>query len=159
MKRWLGWIGIGWMLVLVTLALARYGNPSPHVPLAARVRAVGLQLRCPVCQGESVADSSASEAGAMRTLIRQQLAHGESPSAVKAYFVSKYGDWILLAPPVSGMGSFAWVAPPLLFLGGLGLLVTLVLGWQTRGRPAAGEAKQSYVDRVRAELAAEAIED
>jgi len=158
-RRYLGWIGIGWMLALITLALALYGSPSPHLSLDAHTRAVALQLRCPVCQGESVADSPASEAGAMRAIIRQRLGQGESRDEVKAYFVSKYGNWILLAPPASGVGSLAWLAPPLLLLGGAGLLLTLVADWRRRGKRPTTPGPSEYLERVRAELAATPPED
>lgn len=158
MRRWLGWIAIGWLLALCAVSLAAYGNSVAAPSLNARARAVEQQLRCPICQGESVADSPSGIAKAMRTEIRQKLAAGQSPAQIKASFVAAYGDWILLAPPTSGMGNVAWLAPPLLFLGGLGLLVTLVLEWRTRGQSAAGDVRGSYIDRVRAELAADSVE-
>lgn len=159
MRRWLGWITIGWLLAVTALALLTYGNPSPHLSLDERTRAVALQLRCPVCQGESVADSPASEAGAMRGIIRQRLAQGVSPDEVKAYFVSKYGNWIMLAPPPSGVGSVVWLAPPLLVLGGLGLLLTLVTDWRRRGRRPTAGGSEAYLERVRVELAAHSGDD
>jgi len=158
MRRWMGWIAIGWLLALCALALAAYGTPPAHATLDDRTRAVAQGLRCPVCQGESVADSPSDIAGAMRAEIRRRLARGQSPDEIKRFLVSKYTDWILLAPPASGVGSIAWLAPPLLFLGGLGLLLTLVLDWRTRGRSPAGGAKPAYLERVRAEVAGERLE-
>lgn len=66
--------------------------------LEARTNAVAAQLRCPVCQGVSIQDSPAELAQQMRDLVREQLRTGKSPDEVKAYFVSKYGEWILLQP-------------------------------------------------------------
>ncbi|MDQ2742153.1 MAG: cytochrome c-type biogenesis protein CcmH [Chloroflexota bacterium] len=154
MRRWLGWIAIGGLLLLCAVALAAYGSSSRPASLDDRARAVEQQLRCPSCQGESVADSPSDIAKAMRVEIRQDLAHGESSSQVETFFVQRYGDWILLAPPASGVGRFAWLAPPLLLLIGLGLLVTSIAGWRGRGA-AAGTAGEQYLARVRAELAAE----
>lgn len=158
MRKWLGWIAIGWMLVLCAVALVAYGNQSRPLSLDTRARAVEQQLRCPICQGESVADSPAGIAKSMRTEIRRKLSAGQSPAQIKASFVAAYGNWILLAPPASGLGSFAWLAPPLLFLGSIGLLVTLILEWRTRGRTAGERVREMYLERVRAEVAAETAE-
>jgi cytochrome c-type biogenesis protein CcmH len=88
-------------------------------------------------------------------LVRQRLAEGQSPDAIKAYFVARYGNWILLAPPASGIGNVAWMAPPLLLLGGIGLLLTLVIDWRARGRARPAAPDEAYLERVRAELAGE----
>lgn len=158
MRRWLGWVAIAWLIALCAVALLAYGNPRTPASLDDRARAVEQQLRCPICQGESVADSPSDIAKSMRAEIRHDLAVGKSPAWIKAYFVSRYSTWILLAPPASGLGNFAWLAPPLLFLGGLGLLVTLVLEWRRGGAVKTGYSRQAYLDRVRAELAAENAE-
>jgi cytochrome c-type biogenesis protein CcmH len=89
----------------------------------------------------------------MRAQIRKDLARGESEAAIQRYFVARYGDWILLAPPASGVGGVAWLAPPLLLLGGVGLLLTLVADWKRRGRARAEAEDSPYLDRVRRELA------
>lgn len=155
MRRWLGWIAIAWLLMLCAVALVAYGSPAGASSLDDRTRAVALELRCPVCQGESVADSPADIAKAMRTLIRKRLAAGQSPDSIKAYLVSRYGNWISLAPPTSGIGVVAWLAPPILVLGGLGLLLTLVAGWRARGKAPEQGSRAAYIERVRAELNAD----
>lgn len=155
LRRWLGWIAIAWLLVLCVVALAAYGRAPAHQSLNDRVQAVAQQLRCPICQGESVADSPSDIAQAMRADIRRRLVAGQTPAQIKNFYVARYTDWILLAPPSSGVGSLAWLAPPLLLLGGVGLLVTLVLDWRARGRTPAAEGAAAYLERVRAELAGE----
>jgi len=152
MRRNLGWIAIVWLLLIVGVALVAYGQPTQHPSLAQQARAVGSQLRCPICQGESVADSPSTLAGAMRVEIRRQLKQGRTPAQIKAFFVARYGNWILLSPPAAGIGDLAWLAPPLLLLGGLGFVATLVLGWRRTGVGAA-QAASPYLERVRAELA------
>jgi cytochrome c-type biogenesis protein CcmH len=152
MRRWLGWIAIGWLLILCALALAMYGAPKASASLDDRTRAVAEQLRCPVCQSESVADSPAQISKDMRTTIRKRLAAGQSLESIKSYFVSRYGDWILLAPPASGVGNLVWLAPPLLLLGGAGLLVALVFDWRKRGKTEPARTAAHYLERVRAEL-------
>lgn len=101
-----------WLLAgVLGLALA---TPSPvwgQADLDEQVRAIAAQLRCPVCQNLSVADSPSELAREMRNLIREQLRTGKSGEEVKAYFVTKYGDWILLAPRPRGLSLFVWVGP------------------------------------------------
>jgi cytochrome c-type biogenesis protein CcmH len=151
MRRWLGWIAIGWLLLVGAVALAAYGTPSQTASLDVRTRAVAQDLRCLVCQGESVADSPSDFATTVRALIRQRLREGQSPDQIESFLVSRYGDRILMAPPTRGIGDIAWLAPPLLLLGGLGLLFTLVADWRRHGGQAA-EAGEIYLQRVRAEL-------
>ncbi|HEX6506359.1 MAG TPA: cytochrome c-type biogenesis protein CcmH [Chloroflexota bacterium] len=152
MKRWLGWVAIAWLLLLCALSLAAYGRPAATPSLSDRTLAVARELRCPVCQGESVADSQSGISQGMRAIIRQRLAAGQSPTQIKQYFVSRYGDKILLAPPSSGVGDLAWLAPPLLLGGGVVLLAVLALDWRTRAKAAVPSVSATYLERVRREL-------
>jgi cytochrome c-type biogenesis protein CcmH len=152
MRRWLGWIAIAWMLAICGVIFLAYGHSTSRPTLDQRTRALAAQLRCPICHGESVADSTTDIARSIRALIRQRLSTGESPDAIERYLTSRYGNSIVLAPPTSGVGSIAWFAPLLLLLGGLGLLVTLVADWRSRSTAPAGESLQ-YLQRVRAEVA------
>jgi cytochrome c-type biogenesis protein CcmH len=152
MRRWLGWIAIGWLLVLCALALVAYGNPAPRTSLTDRTMAIARDLRCLVCQGESVADSPSGFSQGIRGEIRRRLKAGESASQIEGFLVSKYGDKILLAPPAGGIGDLAWLAPPVLVLAGAVLLVMLVLDWRQRGRAPASAVRDEYLERVRAEL-------
>jgi len=102
------------------------------------VRAIAADLRCVVCQSLSVADSPSETANQMRGIIRERLAAGDSPEQVKAYFVDKYGLWILLAPPRQGFNLLVWIVPFAGLGAGLVVLAFLVRRW-TR-RPAGGAA-------------------
>jgi cytochrome c-type biogenesis protein CcmH len=97
--------------------------------LEARTSAVAGQLRCPVCQGLSIQDSPSELAQSMRALVRDQLAAGKTPEQVKAYFVSKYGEWILLSPVPHGFNLLAYLFPVLVVLGGGALIVLAVRRW------------------------------
>ncbi len=99
--------------------------------LEARTAAVAATLRCPVCQGESIQDSPAELAQQMRAVVRDRLRAGETPEQIKAYFVSKYGEWILLEPAMSGLNIALYVLPVLLVVGGLVFVVFLVRKWTT----------------------------
>jgi cytochrome c-type biogenesis protein CcmH len=100
--------------------------------LEARTSAVAAQLRCPVCQGLSIQDSPAELAQQMRSLVRDQLAAGKTPDQVKAYFISKYGEWILLAPKPSGFNLLAYLIPVVVVLGGGAAIVLAVRRWTTK---------------------------
>ena len=116
---------------------------------------IALQLRCVVCQNLSVADSPSEMAGQMRAIIRERLAAGESPAEVQRYFVDRYGEWILLAPPRRGFNLLVWVLPFVAVAGGLAAAATLVWRWThrrggARTPPVAVDAAMS--ERIRREL-------
>ena len=132
---------------LLLVALAARGNasspaqgsasgasqqPAGDSALEARTSAVATQLRCPVCQGLSIQDSPSELAQQMRSLVRDQLAAGKTPDEVKAYFVSKYGEWILLAPKPRGFNLVAY-AVPILVVGCGGAMITLAVRRWTAG--------------------------
>jgi cytochrome c-type biogenesis protein CcmH len=117
------------------------------------VHDVATQLRCVVCQSLSVADSPSETANQMRGIIRERLAAGDSPEQVRAYFVEKYGDWILLSPPKSGFTLLVWVLP---FVGlgiGLVLVAVVVRRWSRAPRAATPSQLDPAVrERIRREL-------
>ena len=138
--------------VLGTLLLL--AGAAAAVPVdETTVHDVAAQLRCVVCQSLSVADSPSETANQMRGIIRERLAAGESPAQVRAYFVEKYGEWILLAPPKSGFNLLVWVVP---FAGlGLGLvLVAVVLRRWSRKIPPGAPAgvDPALRERIRREM-------
>lgn len=97
--------------------------------LEARTSAVAAQLRCPVCQGLSIQDSPSELSQSMRSVVRDQLADGKSPDEVKAYFVSKYGEWILLSPEASGFNVVAYALPVLVVVLGAAGIFLAVRKW------------------------------
>lgn len=96
-------------------------QPTPNTPppdFSPRVFEIARELRCPVCQGESAAESNAGIAVEMRRIIAEQLAEGKSEAEIRQFFVQRYGDWILYEPPARGLTLWVWLSP----LIGLGLL-------------------------------------
>ncbi|MBY5411902.1 cytochrome c-type biogenesis protein CcmH [Rhizobium leguminosarum] len=92
--------------------------------LEARARALSAELRCMVCQNQSIDDSNADLAKDLRLLVRERITDGDSDEAVLTYIVSRYGEFVLLKPRVSMKTVLLWGAPLLLVLaGGLSLLV------------------------------------
>ena len=82
-------------------------DPSP----AARSRRLAAGLRCPVCQGLSVADSPSLTARAIAADIRRRVEAGESDGEIRQAFVDRYGEWVLLEPAGSGLGALVWALP------------------------------------------------
>jgi cytochrome c-type biogenesis protein CcmH len=119
------------------------------------VQAIASQLRCVVCQNLSVADSPSEMASQMRDLIRERLAAGDRPEQVMAYFVQRYGDWVLLAPPARGLNLVLWLAPLGAVVGGLALALRLARRWRRRPAPSEAAAVPPMEPRDRERLAAE----
>ena len=115
-----------------TLTDAQKNDPK----LEDKTKIVASELRCPVCQGLSIQDSPSELSQQMRTVVKEQLASGKSEQEVKDYFISKYGEWILLEPPPHGFNLFIYALPAALILGGAGLIVLLVRRWTTAGATA-----------------------
>jgi len=90
--------------------------------LQLRIKEVAKTLRCAVCQSESVWDSNAELALQMREIIRERVIQGESPAEIRAYFQSRYGDFILLQPQKRGMNWLLWGGPFLLLFSGGAIL-------------------------------------
>jgi cytochrome c-type biogenesis protein CcmH len=140
--------------VILSAALpARAQQPArPASVSEAQVYEVASELRCVVCQNLSVADSPSEMAGQMRAIVRERLAAGESPAQVRAYFVDKYGDWILLSPPRRGFTLLVWVVPYVAALLGIGLVAVLVTRWTRRRPPAPAPIDPAMRERIRREL-------
>ena len=73
-------------------------------------------LRCIQCQGQSIADSDAPMAGTMRAEVRQQIAAGQKPDAIRDWMVQRYGEWVSFEPELKGAGLLLWIAPLILLL-------------------------------------------
>jgi cytochrome c-type biogenesis protein CcmH len=126
------------VVLLLTLLVAAPAFAQPTTPPApyaykqladprqeSEARSLMETLRCLVCQGQSIADSDADMAGDMRSLVRERIAAGEKPEAIRAWLIERYGNWVSYKPPVEPITWPLWAAPVLLV--GLGL-------WLARGR-------------------------
>ena len=82
-----------------------------------------------MCQGESILDSPAELAQQMRAVVREQLRAGRTPEEIKAFFVGRYGEWILLEPAMTGLNIALYAFPVLLVIGGLTLVALVVRRW------------------------------
>jgi len=115
-------------LCLATLPLqAREAVPVAADPvLERRVMALAAELRCLVCQNQTIADSHAELAVDLRNQIREQLSQGRSEDQIRSYMTDRYGDFVLYKPPFKPTTALLWVGPPLLLAGALAALVVLL---------------------------------
>jgi cytochrome c-type biogenesis protein CcmH len=117
------------------------------------VHDVAGELRCVVCQNLSVADSPSKMAVEMRGIVRERLTAGETPDQVVRYFVDKYGEWILLAPPRRGFTLLVWILPPVAVLLGFGIVVQRLRLWSRRAAISRHEPVDAAMrERIRKEL-------
>ena len=124
------------MLGLATAGPAVAVQPGEILPDAAmeqRARAISSELRCLVCQNQSIDDSDAPLAKDLRVLVRERLVAGDSDRAVRDFVVARYGDFVLLRPPFDVRTALLWAAPFLILLAALGFM------WR-RGRAMAAPA-------------------
>ena len=99
---------------------ARYANTQLSDPAKEQqARALMATLRCLVCQGQSIADSDADMAADMRALVRERIDKGEAPASIRAWLVSRYGDYVTYDPPLSALTWPLWLAPIALLLAGI----------------------------------------
>jgi cytochrome c-type biogenesis protein CcmH len=113
--------------------------------LEARARAISADIRCPVCQGESIDDSSAPISRDLRLIIRERLVAGDSNAEVVDYIVARYGEFVLFNPRVEGSNLILWLAGPALFLAALGVAVAA----QRQRLRATAEARLTEADEAR----------
>jgi cytochrome c-type biogenesis protein CcmH len=126
-KRWLLLLALVATPVWAVLPDEMLADPA----LEARARTISEELRCVVCQNQSVDDSDAPLARDLRLIVREQLQTGKSDAEVRDYVVERYGNFVLLKPPVEPATWALWAGPfALLLLGGLGLFL-----WSRRARP------------------------
>jgi len=142
------------LLMLVFSTASRAVEPSEMLKdpaLEARARAISRELRCLVCQNQSIDDSNADLAHDLRLIVRERLAAGDSDRQVEAYLVARYGDYVLLDPPLKAKTLLLWFGPPLLLLIGAGAIYAVL---SRRGLPS--PAPLDEVERRRlAELTGE----
>ena len=121
---------IGVVLLIAALWSYMAFTASTHQTLDQHVQNIGKQLKCPVCQGESVADSTSNTAQDIRTAIRQQIQAGQSDQQIIQYFSDRYGTQIVWSPPWWGFSLLAWLVPVALLLGGLVLNLLTLRDWR-----------------------------
>ncbi|MDP1616072.1 cytochrome c-type biogenesis protein [Phenylobacterium sp.] len=128
------------------LCMAAASDPAERLPdpaQEARARALFQEVRCLVCQNESIDDSDAELAADLRAIVRQEVDAGRSDADVRRFLTDRYGEYVLLKPQFTWANAALWFAPFLIVLGGA---VLLVGRW--RNRPVEGELSQAESDAL-----------
>lgn len=131
-------IGAVWLVTAISAAQPK--------TLDERTLEVAQQIQCPVCNGESVADSPSLKAAEMRAVIRQQLAEGRSEQQVLDYFSQVYGNDILESPPRQGFTSLIWLMPVIMLAAGVAAVVAFAREWQRQAQVAGAASIEDEVD-------------
>ncbi len=139
------------LMTVLAVALAVGAAPSSgqvqdSVALEALTREVAAQLRCVVCQGLSIQDSPSELAQDMRGVVKEQLAAGKTPDEVKAYFVARYGEWVLLQPRATGFNLVVYVLPMVALLAGALAVVVLARRWSAKPEGGANAVESALAD-------------
>jgi cytochrome c-type biogenesis protein CcmH len=118
------------IVVLLAMAGAAFGQASevdrPDAVTEQRLKELAEELRCLVCQNQTIADSHAPLAVDLRNQIRQQIAEGRSDDQIRAYMVERYGDFVLYRPPFKATTVVLWVGPFLLVAFGAVIFAVIV---------------------------------
>ena len=129
--------------LLIAAACACHAAPPDEVALEARTQAVSEELRCLVCQNQTIADSQADLAVDLRRQVREQLRAGKSEEDVVRYMTDRYGDFVVYRPPVRASTMLLWFGPAILLLAGIAVLVRRI-----RRMPHAGEMSPTERERA-----------
>lgn len=117
------------------LCIAAASDPAERLPdpaQEARAREIFREVRCLVCQNESIDDSEAELAQDLRAIVRQQVAAGRSDAQIRDFLVARYGEFVLLKPPFSTGNAALWIAPFVVALAGALLLLGM---WRRKAAP------------------------
>jgi cytochrome c-type biogenesis protein CcmH len=138
--------------VLFAIATTAFGQASevakPDAAVEARLKGLAEELRCLVCQNQTIADSHAPLAVDLRNQIREQVAQGRSDDQIRGYMVERYGDFVLYRPPFKGATLLLWLGPFALLAAGL------LIAWRIVRRRRAGAQPQAVTPARREEIEA-----
>lgn len=144
--------------LLVAASLAAWGqsaevaNPDPKVE--ERLKSIAHELRCLVCQNQTIADSDAPLAVDLRKQVRTMIGEGKSDTEIRGYMVERYGDFVLYKPPFNAATAVLWVGPGLLIVGGF-----IAMFFVLRRRREAGQAAPQPDPARRKEIEALLVSD
>ena len=130
------------LLVLTIPSIGAASAPD----LEDRTREIATELRCVVCQNLSVADSPSEMAQQMRAIVREQLQAGKTPEQIKEFFVSRYGEWVLLKPKTTGFSAILWILPYAALLLGLFAALGFIWRWTKLKKSRRDQATPSSVE-------------
>ena len=154
-RVWAPWAGLLVVLV-VAVGIGASGRHQPET-LAQRTSAIASEIRCPSCEDLNAAQSNSQAAVAVRNLIHQDLAQGQTKAQIESYLVGRYGPDILLKPPAHGATALVWLLPAAAALAGLGGSVFALRRWRGGAGPQGGGPDAA--DRALVQAALEVADD
>jgi cytochrome c-type biogenesis protein CcmH len=147
-KWWVAWLALAVVVVVAIAVLVDRSRPSDSP--SARAGRLANELACPVCTGESVADSNAPESRAIRIDIARRIRAGQDDGEIRDAYVATYGEHVLLTPDNGGLGVVAWGLPILVIVVGAGGIVLAIRRGIRTPRLAATAEDAAIVDGARA---------
>ncbi len=146
-RKLVPWFALALVVIVGVVVLVVRSRPD-NSP-AARANRLEHQLACPVCEGQSIADSNSSQSRAIRDDIPRRIAAGQSDAEIRAFYVSRYTERILETPSNSGLGIVAWGLPALAVILGSASIVVAVRRWSRAPRLTATDEDEDIVRRAR----------
>jgi len=144
LRHWGPWIAVCVVAVGV-LSIATFGTRS--APSAQdRVTTISRSVKCPVCSGESVAESNAPASQEIRRQIAEQVQQGQTDEEIRSFYAAKYGQAILLTPSASGVNALVWILPIVAFAIGIAALVIVFRRWSSMPAERATDEDRELVD-------------
>jgi cytochrome c-type biogenesis protein CcmH len=121
------WLAVLVLVLMSGLAAAKEAAPAAEDPvLEARVMRIAAELRCLVCQNQTIADSNAGLAIDLRNQVRDMLQKGQTEKDILSYMTERYGDFVLYRPPLKPSTALLWIGPGVLLVGGLAILFVVL---------------------------------
>jgi cytochrome c-type biogenesis protein CcmH len=146
-RAWLPWA----LLFVVVVTLLAFGSQGTTGDLTAQDRVTDLSrsIKCPTCSGESAAESNAPSSQEVRRDIAQRIEQGQTDDEIRAFYVSRYGEGILLTPASTGVASLVWIIPVVAFV--IAVTALVLIFRRGRGEPVAevSEADRALVEDAR----------
>jgi cytochrome c-type biogenesis protein CcmH len=146
MRRWL--ISCLFLLLAVPALAVEPGEKLKDPVLEARAREISKELRCLVCQNQSIDDSNAELAADLRRIVRERLVAGDSDRQVIDYIVARYGEFVLLRPRFEPATLLLWLGPPLFLLIGAGIAFAVFRRHRAAAPPALDPAEEARVREI-----------
>lgn len=148
-RRWGPWLAL--VVVLAgALVVGTAGTGGPRTD-AERKAHLASELRCPTCRGQSVRDSDAPAAAAIRAEISRRVDEGQSDDEILAYVDGKFPESLRLTPPASGMGAVVWALPVVALVAAVAGLAVAFRRWRAEPLPAPSDDDRALVERARSQ--------
>jgi cytochrome c-type biogenesis protein CcmH len=146
-RRWMPWLALA-LVLGVALVVGTAGTGGPRTD-AERKDHLASELRCPTCRGQSVRDSDAPAAAAIRAEIARRVDEGQSDEEILAYVDGKFPESLRLTPPASGLGALVWALPVVALVAAVAGLAVAFRRWRAEPLPAPSDDDRALVERAR----------